>query len=129
MSKSFISETTSFHYFPQRNPKKSKKFGHWTLGSVAKRRLNRVNKLRKKKIQNLFFAVAILHPNIQKFFLNLIPLFSITFPQGFRKSKQFGHWTLRNGGKKTVKRSDKHRYQKVRLSKAKFAHKLIFFSR
>ena len=33
--------------------------------------------------------------------------FAITFPQGFRKSKKFGHWTLRSGGKKTFKRSKK----------------------
>ena len=32
--------------------------------------------------------------------LNLRPLLSITFPQGFRKSKKFGHWTLGSGGKK-----------------------------
>ena len=36
--------------------------------------------------------------------LSLRPLLSITFPQGFQKSKKFGHWTSGNGGKKTFKR-------------------------
>ena len=41
----------------------------------------------------------------------LKPLCSITFPQGFRKSKKFGHWTLGNGGKQTVKLSEKVWYK------------------
>ena len=36
--------------------------------------------------------------------LNLRPLFSITFPQGFRISKNIRHPTSGSGGKKTVKR-------------------------
>ena len=39
-------------------------------------------------------------------FSNLRPLLSITFPQGFRKSKKFGHWTLRSEGKKTFKQGE-----------------------
>ena len=35
----------------------------------------------------------------------LRPLISITFPQGFRKSKLFGHGTLGSGGKKTFKQN------------------------
>ena len=35
---------------------------------------------------------------------NLKPLLSITFPQGFRISKNIGHPTSENGGKKTFKR-------------------------
>ena len=34
----------------------------------------------------------------------LRPLLSISFPQGFRISKNIGHPTLGNGGKKTLKR-------------------------
>ena len=34
-------------------------------------------------------------------------ILSTTFPQGFRISKKFGHWTLGSGGKKTVKGSEK----------------------
>ena len=30
------------------------------------------------------------------------PLLSILFPQGFKKSKRFGHWTSGNGGKKLL---------------------------
>ena len=33
-----------------------------------------------------------------------MPLLSITFPQGFRISKNIGHPTSGSGGKKTVKR-------------------------
>ena len=47
-----------------------------------------------------------LSTDVQKF-LNLRPLLSITFPQVFRKSKKFGHWTLESGGKKTFKRSER----------------------
>ena len=36
---------------------------------------------------------------------NLRPFLSITFCQGFRISKQLGHWTSESGGKKTVKQS------------------------
>ena len=60
-------------------------------------------------------------------FSNLRTLLSITFPQGFRKTKWFRHWMSGSGGKKTGKRSEKHRYQKILLSKTKFAQKLIFF--
>ena len=35
---------------------------------------------------------------------NVRPLLSITFPQGFRISKNIGHPTSGSGGKKTVKR-------------------------
>ena len=51
---------------------------------------------------------------------SLRPLLSITFPQGFQKSKKFGHWTLGSGGKKTFKRgeqsvTDKHTYGNIDL--------------
>ena len=49
--------------------------------------------------------------------------------QTFWKVLDIGHWTLGSGGKKTVKRSEKHRYQKIMLSKAKSAQKLPFFPR
>ena len=40
-------------------------------------------------------------------FSNLRTFLSITFPQGCLRSKQFGHWTSGNWGKKTVKQSEK----------------------
>ena len=49
--------------------------------------------------------MANLHPFEQKFY-NLRPLLTITFPQGFRISIKFGHWTSGSGGKKTFKRSE-----------------------
>ena len=66
----------------------------------------------KKISKKNFFTVAIFTLYEQKF-SNLRPLLSITFPpQGFGKSKKFEHWTLGSGGKKTVKQSEKHQYQK-----------------
>ena len=40
---------------------------------------------------------------------NLRPPLSISFPQGFRKSKKFGHWTLGSGGTKTFKWSEQRK--------------------
>ena len=34
-------------------------------------------------------------------YLNLRPFLSISYHQGFRKSKKFGHWTFGSGGNKT----------------------------
>ena len=38
--------------------------------------------------------------------MSQVSLLSITFPQGFRISKNIGHPTSGSGGKKTVKRTD-----------------------
>ena len=43
---------------------------------------------------------------MSKSFQILRPILSITFPQGSRKSKKFGHWTSGSGGKKTFKWSE-----------------------
>ena len=43
---------------------------------------------------------------------NLRPLLFISFPQGFRRSKKFGHWTLICGGKKTFKLSEQRKKKK-----------------
>ena len=55
----------------------------------------------QKKIT--FFARQFQTTSIQKI-SNLRPLLFITFPQGFRISKNIGHPTSGSGGKKTVKR-------------------------
>ena len=39
-------------------------------------------------------------------FSHLRPFLSITFPQGFQKSKKFGQWAFGSGGKKTFKRRE-----------------------
>ena len=57
-------------------------------------------KKRRKKISRQFYTLY------EQKFSNRRPLLSITFPQGFRKSKKFGHWTLGSVGKKTFKRSE-----------------------
>ena len=50
---------------------------------------------------------------------NVRPLLSITFPQGFRISKNIGHLTSGRGGKKTVKRylkseqTDRHTHKRT----------------
>ena len=61
----------------------------------AKRPLNGTSKVKKVREKN-FFCAAILD-NFQT------KILSITFPQGFRISKNIGHPTSGNGGKKTVK--------------------------
>ena len=43
------------------------------------------------------------------------------------KSKKFGHWTLESGDKKTVKRSEKHRYQKKSCSVRQNVPRTNFF--
>ena len=45
-------------------------------------------------------------------FSNLRPLTSITFPQGFWKSKIFWHWTLGSGGTTTFKLSKQMKKKK-----------------
>ena len=89
----------------QKGFQKSKKLGHWTLGRWAKRCLKGVNKWEKKSVNKCFFFVFFLsrwfYTLYEQKFSNLIPFLSITFPQGFQKSRNFGHWTTGSGGKKT----------------------------
>ena len=54
---------------------------------------------------NFFLAGQIFTYYEQKF-SNMRPLLSITFSQGFWKSKRFGRWTLRIGSKKMFKQSE-----------------------
>ena len=77
----------------------------WELG--AKRGLNRVYKW-KEIHKKLFLPPQFCTLKEQKL-SNLRLLLSITFPQGFPKSKQFGYWPSGSGGEKTVKRSEKVR--------------------
>ena len=86
---------------------KSLVIGLWELG--AKRCLNGENKWKKIFI---FFLPQQFYTLYGQKFSNLKPLLSITFPQGFRKSKKFAHWTSGSGGKRDVKTSEKHQYQK-----------------
>ena len=91
------------HLFPLLFPKDSESLKIldiqlWEVG--AKRPLNGTSKVKKK---TFFFA-----PRLQTIFKQkcsyLRPLLSITFPQGFRISKNIGHPTSGRGGKKTLKR-------------------------
>ena len=59
-----------------------------------------------KKIRKIFFSPRQFYTLYEQKFSNLRPLLSITFPQGFRISKKFGHWTSGCGSKKTVKHSE-----------------------
>ena len=88
-------------------------FGLWKWGH--KKRLNRVNKC--KTICKSLFLPQLFYTLYEQKFSNLTPLLSITFSQGFRKSKKLGHWTSGSGGKKTVRCSEKHWFQKIMLSK------------
>ena len=62
--------------------------------------------VKKSEEKKTFYAAAILNI-FEQHFSSVKQLLLITFPQGFGISKKFGHWTLRSGGKKTVKRSEK----------------------
>ena len=92
-----------FVTFPQEF-RKSKKFGHWTSGSGGKKTFKRSKQMKKnwrdKKLPRRFYTLY------EQKFSNLWTLPLITFPQGFRISKKFGHWTSESGGKKTFKRSE-----------------------
>ena len=74
-----------------------------------------MNKWRKKICKNLF-SQRQFYTIFEQMFSNLRPLLSITFPLKFQKSKKFGHWTSGSEGKKTVIRSEKHRYQEKSCS-------------
>ena len=93
----------------------SKKFGHLTLGSGGKKTFKRTEQMQKKICKNFFCSGDFL-PFMSKSFQIWDHFITITFPQWFRKSKMFGHWTMGSGGKKTVKQSKKHRYQKKSCS-------------
>ena len=117
------------HFFPLLFPKdsenlKSLDIGLWEVG--AKRRLNKVNKWRRKNHKNLFLPRQF-HTLYEKKFSNMRPLLSIT--QGFRKSKKFAHWTLWSGGKSPLKGKRNTNTKQILLSKAKFAQKQTFFVR
>ena len=43
---------------------------------------------------------------------NMRPFLSNPFPQGFLRSKKFGHWTSRSGVKKTIKRREQKKILK-----------------
>ena len=72
----------------------------------AKRRLNGVKKWKKSVKKNS--SPRRFYTFYEQKFSNLRPLLSFTFPQGFQKSKEFGHWISGSGDKKTVNRSEKH---------------------
>ena len=116
------------HFLPLVFPKDSENLKSLDIGLQeveAKRHINGMNKL-KKSVKNFFCHCDFL-PFLSKSFHLWDHFFLLLFPRGVKKSKKFGHWTSRNAGKKTVKRSEKHWYQKVLLSKAKFAPEQYFF--
>ena len=77
----------------------------WEVGS--KRPLNSTSKVKKRR-KKLFFARRFQTIFKQKCSY-LRPFRSITFPQGFRISKNIGHSTSGSGGKKTVKKDLKRK--------------------
>ena len=91
------------HFFPLLFSKDSKNqksldIGLWEKGT--NRRLNGVNKWRKKHYKKI--VAAILHSLWATVFKFETTSFHY-FPQGFRKSKKFAHLTLRSGGKRLLK--------------------------
>ena len=90
------------------------KFGHWTSKTGCKKMFKWSEKMRK--IHDLFLPLRF-YTLYEQTFSNLWPSLSITFPQGFWISKKFGHWILGNGGKKTVKRSEKVWQTDIQINK------------
>ena len=117
------------HFFPIFFSKDSENLKSFDIGLQevgAKRCLKRMNKWRRKKYAKQTLFPRRFYTLYEQKLLNLRPLLSITVPQGFRKSKKFGHWTLGSGGKMLngVKNTDA---KKILLSKAKFAQQNTFF--
>ena len=91
--------------FPQ-GFQKSKKMD---LGT--KRCLNKVNKWRRKKSIKPFFCRGNFAPFMNKSFQIWGHFFVLLFPNTFKNLKSLDMWLQEGGGKKTVKWSEKHRYQ------------------
>ena len=92
------------HFLPLLFPKDSESLEILDIRLLevgAKRRLKGTSKVEKVREKNFFFCAAILDNFQTKMFISET-LLSITFPQGFRISKNIGHPTSGSGGKKTV---------------------------
>ena len=90
------------HFFPLLFPKDSEslKILDIRLWEVkAKRPLKGTSKVKNMREKRTFFCATILD-NFKQKCSYLRPLLSITFPQGFRISKNIGQPTLGSGGKK-----------------------------
>ena len=94
------------HFFPLLFPRDSEslKILDIQLREVGEKRpLNGTSKV--KKVREKYFFLARRFSTIFKQKCSYLrPLLAVTFPQGFRISKNIGHPTLENGGKKTFKR-------------------------
>ena len=112
------------HFFPFFFPKNSEslKILDIRLQEVgAKRPLNGTSKVKKIR----FFFVRRFQTILKQKCSYLRPLLSITFPQGFRISKNIGHPTLRSGGKKTVKKTKNQRRPKKVKKKTFFCAAIL----
>ena len=89
--------------FPKDSKNQNLKIGPYEV--EEKRRLNRVNKL-KKSVKKTFFPAELWDQLWGKIVKSETTSFHYFF-QGLWISKKFRHWTLWNGGKKTVKPSEK----------------------
>ena len=96
------------HFFPSLFPKNSQslKILDIRLREVgAKRQFKKTkNRRRPKKVKKKTFFARRFKTIFKQKCSYLRPLLSITFPQGFRISKNIGHLTSGSWGKKTVKR-------------------------
>ena len=104
----------------------SKNIGHTTSGIGGTKTVKKTkNRRRPKKVKKkTFFCAAILDHFKQKCSY-LRPLLSITFPQGFRISKNIGHPTSRSGGTKTVKKTKNRRRPKKVKKKTFFCAAIL----
>ena len=89
------------------NISKNPAYGRQSISRPIPKNLASKAKFAKK----LFFARQFYSQDKWKF-SNLRQLLSLNCPQGFRKSKKFGHWTLGSSGKKTFKGSEQMKKNK-----------------
>ena len=110
------------HFFPLLFPKDSEslKILDIQLREMGEKRpLNGTSKVKKVRGKKTFFSRQFSTIFKQKCSY-LRPLLAITFPQGFRISKNIGHPTSGSGSKKTIKRY---------LKSEKRERKKLFFAR
>ena len=94
------------HFFPLLFPNDSKylKFLDIGLQEVGGKKTSKRSKQMTKIHKTVFFCHGNFAPIFEQKISNLTPFLSINCPQGFWITKKFGHWTLWNGGKKTITR-------------------------
>ena len=107
--------------FVTKNPAYGRQSISWPMRIVAPIPKNPASKA--KVVENQTFFARRFYTLYEQKYSNLRPLLSISLPQGFGKSKNFGHWTLGSGGEKTFKWSEQ---RKKKIQKKNFFRRSNF---